>query len=191
MTNRIPNEKRRLCADAALKCHGTAYIFEKRASAIRRKITLLSFLGIAVPASVGAIIGKYSLSAENLRLVLGIAGTIATIQLLVSIWSLVSGWNQNLTHYLESKSANYRLSGQFEKLIKTTTLSGHDFEVEFQTLEREAALRANLDNQHDITDKEKRMGMRYGLRQYQRPCAGCRKIPTTMKPTNCGICGNF
>ncbi len=191
MTNRIPNEKRRLCADAALKCHGTAYILEKRASTIRRKITVLSFLGIAGPASVGAIIGKYSLSAENLRLVLGIAGTIAIIQLLLSIWSLVSGWNQKLAYYLESKSANYRLSGQYEKLINTTTLSGHDFEVEFQTLEREAELRANLDNQHDITDKEKRMGMRYGLRQYQRPCAGCHKIPTTMKPTNCGICGNF
>ncbi|OPY11275.1 MAG: hypothetical protein A4E69_02924 [Syntrophus sp. PtaB.Bin138] len=189
MTSQIPNEKRRLCADAALKCHGTAYIFERRASSIRRRIKLLSFLGIAVPASVGAIIGAYSFDAEILRLILGVAAAIATIQLLLTIWSIVSGWNQSLAYYLESKSVNYRLSGQYERLSTSTTLSANDFDLEYRVLEREGDIRANLDNQHDISDKEKRMGMRYGLRRFQRPCAGCNLVPTTMKATNCGICG--
>lgn len=191
MTNQIASEKRRDCADSALKCHGTAYIFEKRAAKIRTKVITLSFLGIAAPASVGAIIGTYNLDIKDIQLFLFIAGTIAIIQLIFSIWSLVSGWDRNLSYYLESKAANYRLASQYDRLSKTTTLSPHDFEVEFQVLHREAEFRANLDNQHDITDKEKRMGMRYGLRQYQRPCVGCKQTPTTMKATDCGICGNF
>ena len=191
MTDNIANEKRGICADSALKCHGTAYIFEKRAARIRRKVIILSFLGIAGPASVGAIIGTYNLDFKNIQLLLLIAGTIAIIQLIFSIWSLVSGWDRNLSYYIESKAANYRLASQYDRLSKTTTLSQNDFEVEFQALDREADIRANLDNQYDITDKEKRMGMRYGLRQYQRSCAGCNQIPTTMKATDCGICGQF
>jgi len=191
MSDQIPNDYRRACADAALKCHGTAYIFEKRAFAIRWKISLLTFLRIACPVSVGVIIGTYNLDSANIRLVLVIAGTIALFQVLLSIWALVSKWDQKLSYYLESKSANYKLSGKYDKLSKSTVLSKHDFEIEFKVLEREAEMRADLDNQHDVTDEEKRMGMRYGLRQYQRPCAGCQIIPTAMKASECGVCGNF
>lgn len=187
----ISDEKRRSCADASLLCHGTAYIFEKRAKKIRKQIYTLSFLGIAGPASVGAIVGTFKLSTHNVEYVLLVAGVIAIIQLLFSIWSLVSKWNDNFSYYLESKAANYRLSKRYDDLCKTTAIAEHDFDVQFGELEKEAELRATLDNQHDIEDKEKRMGMRYGLRQYQRQCSGCGEVPKSMKATNCEICGNF
>jgi mobilome CxxCx(11)CxxC protein len=187
----IPSEKRRSCADAALLCHGTAYIFEKRAGKIRMKIAILSFLGIAGPASVGAIVATFKLSLQNVEYVLLIAGIIAAIQLLLSIWSLVSKWNDSFSYYLESKATNYRLSKRYDDLCKTTTLSEHDFDVQFGELEKEAELRATLDNQYDVKDAEKRMGMRYGLRKYQRECAGCGKVPKSMKATDCDICGNY
>lgn len=192
MKNQISSEKRRICANSALECHGTAYIFEKRAAKIRIKVIFLSFLGIAVPALVGTIIiDRHIISIKNIQIISYIAGILASIQLVLSIWSLVSGWVRNLSYYLESKVANYRISRQFDELNKTTTLPPYKFDIKFQSLKREIELRENLDNQFDITDKEKRMGMRYGLRKYQRACAGCNEIPKTMKATECGICGKF
>ncbi len=120
-----------------------------------------------------------------------IAGTIAIIQLLLSIWSLVSSWNEKLSYYLESKSSNYNLSSQYQKLAKNTSISEDEFDSELRVLERESELRAALDNKNDVTDKEKRMGMRYALRHFQRPCASCNIVPTDMKSTSCGVCGNI
>lgn len=188
---RIPDDKLRKCADEALKAHGTAYIFEKRAATVRTRLLILSFLGIAGPASVGAIISTYSLDNETTKIVIGGAGVIAIAQLLFSIWALVSKWDSNLASYIESKSSNYNLSSRFDNLAKDTTLAQHEFDTEFKILEKEAELRRALDHQFDITDKEKRMGMRYGLRQFQRPCAQCNTVPTNMKPTSCGVCGDF
>ena len=192
MTNcPIQPEKLRICADKALKAHGTAYIFEKRAAELRRKLLVLSFFGIAGPASVGAIIGTYNLDSQTTQIVIWVSGAIAIIQLLVSIWSLVSKWDSNLASYIESKVSNYSLSSRFENLAKEATISQSEFDIEFKVLEKEAELRRSLDLQFDVTNKEKQMGMRYGLRQFQRPCAGCNKVPTDMKPTSCGVCGDF
>lgn len=191
MTNQIACEKRRICADLALICYGTAYIFEKRTTKIRRKVLFLSFLGIAGPASVGAIISAYKLSPQDIDFVFLIAGSIGFMQLILTIWSLVAGWNQNLSNYLESKATNYRLSKKFNILSRDASLSAQDFEIDFQVLRRDAEFREVQDNMYDITDKEKRMGMRYGLRKYQRKCSGCSQIPTATKATKCDICGNF
>lgn len=188
---RIQPEKLRQCADEALRAHGTAYIFEKRAAKLRRKLFFLSFFGVAGPASVGAIIGTYNLDSDTTKIVIGIAGAIAIVQLLYSIWSLVSRWDNNLAGYIESKATNYNLSSRFENLSKDASLGQAEFDSEFRVLEKEAEIRKSLDHQFDVTDKEKRMGMRYGLRQFQRPCASCNKVPTDMKQTSCGVCGDF
>ncbi|MFA6001458.1 MAG: mobilome CxxCx(11)CxxC protein [Thermoleophilia bacterium] len=189
--DKIPNERRGECAEEALRSFGTAYIFEKRAKKIRWKVTSLTFFGIAVPASVGAVIATYNISSENLKYIVYTAGSLAFIQLLLSIWSLSSCWNQKLAYYLESKSANYRLADRFDSLGKTTLLTAHDFDTEFRVLKNEAEMRTVLDYQHDVSDREKRMGMRSALRRFQRPCPECNEVPTSMKSTNCHICGNF
>lgn len=185
----IPSETRRRCNDNALHCFGTAYMFEKHAKSIRRKITFLTFLGIAAPATVGAFIGTFNLSPNVTKFVLVLAGLISILQLIFSIWALASGWNDHLSYYLESKSANYRLADEYTQLANIISISQTEFDTKLQVLETEGKLRNDLDNRHDITDKEKRMGMRAGLRQYRRLCAGCSTMPSSMKPTNCGVCG--
>jgi mobilome CxxCx(11)CxxC protein len=185
----IPPEKRRRCNDYALQCYGTAYIFEKRTSKIRWKLNVLTFLGIAVPATGGAVIGIFSLSPQHINYILFPAGFLGIILFVLSIWSLVAKWNDNFFYYLESKSSNYRLSDDWAQLANTTTLSNGEFETKIQILEAESQLRSDLDNRHDISEKEKRMGMRAGLRKFQRPCAVCGEIPKSMKPTQCGVCG--
>jgi len=186
----IPDDKRRKCNDNALDCFGTAYIFGKRAASIRIRITLLTFLGIAAPAAVGAIICTFQLMPQNMKYVLVIAGAIGIIQLIFSIWALVAGWNDNLSYYLESKSHNFRLADQYSDLAKTTSVSLNEFILRYEVLEAESRHRNDLDNRHDLSDKEHRLGMRAGLRQYQRPCSACGDVPTTLKTKKeCGVCG--
>lgn len=186
----ITSEKRRKCNDNALDCFGTAYIFEKRAAAIRIKILFLTFLGIAAPAVVGAIIGTFQVSPQNINYVLTVAGIIGILQLIFSIWALVAGWSDRLSYYLESKSHNYRLAIEYSELAGTTALTGTAFDLKLEVLETEVKHRNDLDHRHDITDAEKKIGMRAGLRQYQRACAACNSVPTSMKPTaECGVCG--
>lgn len=185
----IADEQRRHCNDNALHCFGTAYIFEKCASSIRYKLRVIAFLGIAVPAAVGALISTFLFKPDQIEIAAIIAGVLGLLQLLFSIWSLVSHWDKNLSYYLESKSANYRLASSWNQLGNTTILSDQEFASDLQVLEKESEIRSDLDNRHDISDSEKRMGMRAGLRKYQRPCVQCGQVPQSMKSSSCGVCG--
>lgn len=187
----ISQNRRRESNDSAIRHFGTAYIFEKRAKSLRKYIQMLTFLGIAVPASIGAIIGSFNLSQSLQQIIVAIAALLALLQLTITIWSVVAKWNDNLAFYLESKSSNYRLASEYERLARSTDWSAEEFETRYQVLEAEGNIRTGQDNQIDLDEKEKRMGMRAGLRQYQRLCAGCGKIPIDMEPTNCPVCGKF
>ncbi len=187
----IPTERRRQCADSALQCFGTAYIFEKRTRPIRLGLLSLSFLGIAGPAALGAIVATFNLKKPDLEVAVTVAGIIGIAQLIVSIWALVATWGDNLAYYIESKVANYRLASEYDQLGKTQMLTPTKFDLQFQLLEKEGQFRADSDGRRGITDREKRMGMRAGLRQFRRPCAGCGSVPLDVEPSNCQVCGNF
>lgn len=189
--NSIPDTKRRSCADQALHAYGTAYIFERRAATLRNKLRAVAFLGIAGPASVGAIIGTYNLSPEQIRIILGVAGTIAVVQLMISIWSLTSGWDRDLSDFLELKNENYELSRKYEEHGNATQLSIEQFQATFNELDKVREYVRKSSDKHDVSEKEKRMGMRYALRKFQRPCAGCGIVPKDLKSTDCGVCGSF
>jgi len=186
----IPSEKRRICADNALKCYGTAYIFERRARKIRTVLRIINFLGIATPALLGAVIAMQGMKWKHGELVILIAGIVGAAQLMLSIWSLVTGWENSLAYAIESKSDNYRLADEFHRLGQTQTLSDNEFEIEMQVLETQAEIRSGLDNRVDVSDAEKRIIMRAGLWKFQRPCVVCNEVPVSMKPTGCGNCGN-
>lgn len=191
MKSNIPNELLRRCADEALKCYGTAYIFEKRASNLKTKSSYLNFLGIAGPAMLGATIATYNFDSSIEEVIKIVAGTIGVLQFGCTIWSMTEGWSEKISDYTESKTNNYSISKRLKQLECNTTASIFEFESELAVIEKEIEIRNGIDAKHDVTDEEKRMGMRYGLRKYQRPCAGCNIVPTEMKPTDCGVCGKF
>jgi mobilome CxxCx(11)CxxC protein len=187
----IPAENRKICADNAFNCFGTAYIFERRARGIRIRLRILTFLGVATPAAFGAVLGLIGAQSPYVPFATWVAGIIGIIQLVGSIWSLVSNWDSEFSYYIESKSDNYRLAEEFSTLGSTKTLEVSEFDVEMRLLETQGEFRAQLDNRIDVTDAEKRMGMRTALRRYQRECIGCHQVPTSLKSTKCDICGNF
>ena len=190
MTN-IPENLRRECADYALHAYGTAYIFEKRAANIQNKIRILSFLGVAVPACVGAVVGSYSLDSKQTGVILTIASTIALVQLLLSIWSLASGWDAKLSEYLDQKNKNYEISDKYKKLGNDTVHDLHAYKREQEKLDIERSYIKKAADKHSVTENEKRKGMRYALRKFQRSCASCGIVPTDMKSTDCGVCGQL
>jgi mobilome CxxCx(11)CxxC protein len=187
----IPADRLLRCADQALHHYGTAYIFEKRAARTRWKIKLLNFFGIAAPAAVGATIATYAFNDAWMETILIFAGAIGLAQLLVTIWSIVSKWDDQLSYCMESKSANYRLSSLYDDLRSKQWLSTIDFQTELSFIGQESQFRSDLDHREDITDKEKRMGMRSGLRRFGRQCRACNEVPKSTKSKNCDVCGNF
>jgi mobilome CxxCx(11)CxxC protein len=64
----------------------------------------LSFAGIAGPASLGAVAALVGIQSPLLPVAITVAGIIALLQLVMSIWSLVAGWDNSLAYAIESKS---------------------------------------------------------------------------------------
>lgn len=177
--------------DEAVHTYGTGYIFERRANKYRWLLRTVAFLGLVVPLTIGGIYLSFHSQQKLLDVSITIAGILGILQLIISVWSLASRWEETYSYALESLSANYSISSRFEKLGRFPPPKPSDLQMQFEVLQTENNLRTEQDNKQGITDKEKRMGMRAALRKFQRKCAGCQRVPISMKPSNCDVCGNF
>jgi mobilome CxxCx(11)CxxC protein len=187
----IQSEERRNCHDSALRCFGTAYIFECRAAPLRVALKLLAFSSLIGPLSIGSLVLAVGLSSKLIPWAIAIAAFLSVVQITLSLWSLVSHWQENLSYYLKSKADNYRLADQFVGLGNNTIFPDNKWRTEFSVLEALGSNRTQLDLRNDITDEEKRMGMRAALREYQRSCASCHQVPRSLEALDCPTCGNF
>ena len=179
------------CWDRALEAYGTGYIFERRAASLRVRLKVLAFLGIVVPASIGSVVLAFGTNPAWLPYLVGIAGALGVIQLVGSVWSLTARWEDAYTGALESLSSNHRLSNSYQRLAENPPGKLAEVELRFSLLEKEDELVQAADYKRGISEKEKRRGMRAALRKYRRECAGCNKIPVSMRPSKCEVCGNF
>jgi mobilome CxxCx(11)CxxC protein len=171
------------CWDHALHSFAAAAIFERRIRSLSRRLRFLTFLGIVVPALFGALVLGFGLTPDALKWSAAAAAIVGSIQLVASIWSLVVGWDQRLAEASQGMDANSRLCQAYRRL-------GADPPSDIRT--RYDILEATRQEQRAMfNDAEKRFGMRAGLREFQRPCAGCNEVPTSMKPSSCNVCGNF
>jgi mobilome CxxCx(11)CxxC protein len=176
------------CWRYAMQAFGTAYIFQQRAHKVRKLLRITTFLGIAIPVIIGGIITSFSAMSGYLPYFITLAGILGIVQLVMSIWSLVAGWDNELAYALESLADNYHLSSEFEQLAKSPP---PDLELRFEVIRKQNQFREDADNKQDISDKEKRKGMRAALRQFQRPCLYCHEVPSSMIPSDCEVCGRF
>ena len=119
-----------------------------------------------------------------------LASIIGFIQLLLSLWALVYKWDDQLGYSLQSLSGNRSL---FEKYKSLASAPPEDEEAEFQfkMINVESQQRSRLDEQQGVTEEDHRIGMRAALRQLQKACAACKVVPTSMKPSDCAVCGDF
>lgn len=184
-------EIRKHCWNQALHSFGTGYIFEKRIATYNRLLTIIKFVGIGTPLFVGAIVLAYGTDFDYINILFGVATIILLLQLIISFWALVAKWEDKYSHAIESTIANYDLSWEFEKLAKNTISDEKQLENDFKVIEAKSREWDRKDYKQEVTEAEKRQGMRAALRKFQRTCSGCGEIPKSMKTSNCDICGNF
>ncbi|MFF3712848.1 mobilome CxxCx(11)CxxC protein [Streptomyces phaeochromogenes] len=180
---------RRKCWDSALHASGTAYVFQQRANRLKRQTDVLTWVGLAVPLLIGALVG--TLGRNKLwGVVITVAAVIAAVQLVMNLWSIIKRWPEELAYSSASVNANESLAARFTALADDRPAL-EELRTQFDKLNVEDSARRDRDNEKGVTEKERRMGMRAALRKYQRQCAACRTVPTTMEPSACGVCGQF
>ena len=175
------------CWDNAIHSYGTGYIFQQRAELLKKKIKILTFLGIVVPLSIGSIVMSFGADLKILPICLFVSGVLGTLQLIGFAWSIVAKWDDSYSYSLEATSDNYRLSRAYKKLAESSSVD----KLRFDFLEQEDQLRMDRDYKQGVSEDEKREGMRAALRQFERKCAQCKQVPFSMSPSNCDVCGNF
>ncbi|HUX59547.1 MAG TPA: mobilome CxxCx(11)CxxC protein [Bacteroidales bacterium] len=184
------DELRKECWNNALNAFGTAYIFRKKAEKYKKLTSRLKFFGIAVPLTVGATAIGYGFNSEILKMSVILALPLTIIQLIVSLNAIINQWDNELSYSYESASENLVIALGYETIAKNPPKKS-DLIVEMQVLKTKQESRDMQDDKHSISERDERMGMRYALRNYQRPCAGCGIVPESMIATECNICGNF
>ena len=176
--------------DKAFHAFGTGYIFEHRARRLRRRLRLQSFGGIVFPLLAGGILLAFGLDHWTLPVVVSIAALAGVINLLLSAWSIVDNWAQRLTYASESAWSNYQLADRFKELASNRP-SDEEFLRRYELLSVENRAREQRDHEHDLTDREKRRGHRAALREFQRECVRCKRVPSSLTASDCPVCGRF
>ncbi len=179
------------CTDRALFAHGTAQIFLARSIKYRNRLRLLSFVGLAGPLLVGAVVIHGLVTDKSMSLLLPVVGIVSVAELLVSAWSLAASWAENLSYSQRSTAENLALSSSFREVAQRASNPPDDLEVRFADLRGRDEVRRAADADRGVTNKEKRYGLHAGLLHFQRECVTCKVRPVSMDSTNCKVCGEF
>lgn len=190
-TEQKTTKLRQDCWDNSLQSFGKSYIFSKRADHFGHLISSLKVFGIIVPVAVGATASGYGFNSEILKYTIAISIPLSIIQLIISVFAVVNKWDDNLSYSFESVIDHNVLSDEFKKLGKLPPEDFITFSHEFEILETRLKSRIGQDSKFNIKERELRMGMRYALREFQRPCVGCKIVPLSMESTSCDVCGKF
>lgn len=193
LDNEDPHDKlRKAIWDQALHTYAISYLFTRKKIQVSKNLRNLTFLGIVIPLFVGAFILNYGKSSKLLDFVIyWVLSPLALIQLVMSLWSIVAKWTEKSEYYSESSLSNGQLSDEFESLASRPPSDLDELQSKFEKLQIIQRQRDQQDSKYPLSETEKRRGMRYGLRKFQRECVGCKKVPTDMTPTECTVCGNF
>lgn len=192
--------KQRTAIDGSLRCGAAAYIFEVRARRLKRRLDLLTYVGLVGPVIVGAIVGGYGLKIKALEYLLPVAAAVSAIQVVVALWAVIARWQDQYEFAVQSQRLNSSLAEKYHtlRLDGARFISTKPRATEAQDLDSRLLLLQSLDEpqrrkdeEQQISEAEDRMGMRGALRQFGIRCDGCSKVPENMQPTKCDKCGNF
>jgi len=175
----------------AFHTFGKGYIFDKRAEKYSKYINMLKVFGIVTPVAVGAAATGYGFDSQILKYTITIAIPTSIIQLIFSVFAVIFKWDDELAYSYEASQDYNNLSSSFKSLAQMPPKSLDEFKSKLDILSTRYQARSEQDAKHSIKEWELRKGMRYALREFQRECVGCKKIPTSMESTDCNVCGNF
>ena len=177
------------CWDKTLDAIGFGYIYQLKIKEINYWLRISKVLGIIIPVFLGGILTSTYNSPEYISMAIWITSPFALGQLVLSTILTINGADENVLKY-STKAAEYSvIETEFRQMARYPNSNEFEYLKKFEILiEREKGIsKANL----EVTDKEKRIGMRFGLRELSRECVGCNEKPLSMIASNCDICGNF
>lgn len=177
--------------DQAFHSFGKAYIFEQRGIYYNRMLRFLTVLGILAPVLIGATVIGYGIDIVFLKELINVAALLAIFQVALSTISMAYNWSDNLSYAFESAQSHYHLCDRFKQLGEFPPEDFKEAFNRFELINTQLKARVEQDTKHQIKDGEYRMGMRYALREYKKPCVKCEIVPTSMEPTDCPVCGDF
>ncbi|MBQ0895672.1 hypothetical protein KBX37_21675 [Micromonospora sp. U56] len=176
--------------DRAFYASATAAIFGYRAEKLKRRLQLLTFVALAVPIVVGGLALAYGAGFRFLHLAVAIGALVGLVQLVISLWSVVATWVEEYGYSAASLVDNSQIAQELEELANEP-LELDELRQRYVALKARDTARRAQDYTHGVTDQEKRRGHRSALRDRGRKCAGCGEVPTSIKPSTCGVCGDF
>ena len=172
-------EARKQCIHA----FATSAVFDRRVRALKLRLRLLDFVGIAVPLAVGGMaMSGLTANADALK----VLGAFLTVQLVVFAWAAIANWGDAVEQASESRTTNREFGEQYRSLIVNPPVGG-----EWETIEAQRLAQERSDEKAGVKQNELRYGMRYALKLEQFPCASCGDVPKSMVATKCDNCGNF
>jgi mobilome CxxCx(11)CxxC protein len=181
---------RQLAKKCAVDAFATSEIFQARVGRVKRYLLWVNYIGVAIPLLMGTIVLTFGIFS-SLKLVVFVAGCLLLPQVVLNLWAVLAGWVDNHAYASASAAANDSLATRYRDLYKNPSITVAAIRRQYEVLQVEDRSRREQDLRQDISDAEKRMGMRAALRSLEIPCAGCDVVPSSMTPTDCGVCGNF
>jgi len=180
----------------AVECFSMASILEKRIICIDRINKILAFMGILFPSGIGIAAFK----GDELEKLLAVSPSIAAaiiialfilglVQTVISACSLACKWNDSLPIYINSKIENYKNAEKYYDIWNKYDENETEFARQLEEVNTRNRTQQEQDYKINLTEKEKRYGMRHALQQYKIICERCRKVPDINNPSNCSVCG--
>lgn len=176
-----------------IDARGAQEIFNRRATSLKRWMRARDFLAVAIPVIVAffATTDFIQKIGDLKAFALAVLAIASVGQVLLSFWSLIARWDESRSISLQLSAESNVLEVQWRDIGK-----GHvkDFELAYNNARaRQQLLDAKLATA-EITQSERVIGLRAGLKEIPRECMACNNIPSTIDPpwfpgTRCPVCG--
>ncbi|MBH0780393.1 mobilome CxxCx(11)CxxC protein [Nocardia bovistercoris] len=174
--------------DGALHAFATSAIFSRRSNALDRRLKLLNFSTLAPPVAVGGI-ALAGIKDQGWFLLIM---SVVTVPIAIaSLWAVIAAWQKSEAAAVQSEVANLEIHDEYLALAERPPTDEAEFQRRFDLVATRDQAQRNRDLGENVAGREKRFGMRAALRQRGKKCVDCNLVPTSMKPTKCGVCGDF
>ena len=142
----------------------TEWIFRRKYKIVEAMSKVLVFLGFAVPLSAGGIIMSLYANTKPPEILLAAAGILGTVQIVISLWGLVDGWDGNI----KEKGAILREFTQLRIDVEhfRPKARGNYDESYLMALEMRASRGVHADNSFGVSDKLRQQAWQEANKRY-------------------------
>ncbi|KMV28367.1 hypothetical protein AB733_24115 [Photobacterium swingsii] len=170
--------------------YGTIQVFERRSNRLKILRAWLTFLGIVLPVTIGGMYLSFGQGDELMGLIVSIAGIVGVIQLILSTWALVSGWDSKYEASIKAVQGNTSIYNRCKRFVSTPPEDDSEFLRLYNQILNDAESQELADLTQHITNAEKNYAYVSALSYYDRACHACNQSPNeSIKQRYCSSCG--